>query len=118
VATKRARITNKLPQFADAVERKATRAVTKVVITGAAHASVLTPIDSSNLLNSQFKRIVSHGSKVIGIVGYTAGYAAPVHDPDVKQTFRRPTAQKEFLRKGFEESETLLRSIVAQEMKP
>jgi phage tail sheath protein FI len=111
------RITNRLPQFAAEVERKATRAVTKMVITGAAHASLYTPIDTSTLLNSQFKRIVQNGSKVIGIVGYTAGYAAPVHDPVVKQTFRRATAKKEFLRLGFEESADLLRSIVQQEMK-
>jgi hypothetical protein len=117
VAVKKVKVVNKLPQFAAEVERKATVAVTKMVITGAAHASLLTPIDTSTLLNSQFKRIYRNGSKVVGVVGYTAGYAAPVHDPAVKQSFRRSTAQKEFLRKGFEDSETLLRSIVRQEMK-
>lgn len=115
VATK-VKITNKLPQFAADVERKATRTVTKMTITGAAHASLLTPRTTSTLLNSQFKRIVTKGKKVVGIVGYTASYAAPVHSPKVKQTFRRATAEKEFLRKGFEESESLLRSIVQQEM--
>lgn len=115
---KRARITNKLPVFGLEVERKATRAVTKMVITGAAHAAVMTPIDTSNLLNSQYRRVGKIGTKVRGAVGYSADYAAPVHDPDVAQTFRRPTAVKEFLRKGFEESEDLLRSIVRDEMKP
>jgi hypothetical protein len=117
VASKPARITNKLPAFRAEVERKAVRAVTKVTITGAAQASLYTPIDTSNLLNSQFKRIVVVGDKVIGTVGYTAGYAAPVHSPNVKQTFRRSTARKEFLRLGFEENAELLRSIAVQEMK-
>jgi hypothetical protein len=118
VAGKRVRITNRLPAFTAEVERKATVAVTKMVVTGAAHASLFTPIDTSNLLNSQFKRIFQRGTKVIGIVGYTANYAAPVHAPSVKQTFRRATAKKEFLRLGFEESQDQLRSIVQQEMKP
>ena len=118
MAGKHVRIMNKLPQFADEVERKATRAITKVVITGAAHASLYTPVATSNLLNSQFRKVVTLGKKVLGIVGYTAAYAKPVHDPKVKQTFRRPSAKKEFLRKGFEDSEKVLRSIVEQEMKP
>jgi len=118
MAQKNVRITNKLPAFSDKVERKATRAVTKMVITGAAHASVYTPVDTSALLNSQFRKVVNLTHKVIGIVGYTADYAAAVHDPDNPQTFRRTTAKKEFLRLGFEESEGLLRSILKQEMKP
>jgi hypothetical protein len=118
MAKKAVRVTNRLPAFTAEVERKATRAVTKMVITGAAHASVMTPIATSTLINSQYRKVGKVGSKVRGAVGYTADYAAPVHDPDVAQTFRRPTAEKEFLRKGFEESAELLRSIVRDEMKP
>lgn len=118
MARKHVRITNRLPAFGAEVERKATRAVTKVVITGAAHASVFTPIDTSTLLNSQYRRVFNSGQAIRGVVGYSASYAMPVHDPDVVQAFRRATAQKEFLRKGFEDIADRLRSIVRDEMKP
>lgn len=71
-------------------------------ITGAAEASVLTPIDTSNLLNGQYRRVDRSGDQITGRVGYIADYALPVHDPDNPQKFRRATAEKEFLVKGFE----------------
>lgn len=116
MARKSVRVRSKLPQFAEKVKRKAEVAMTKVIITGAANASTMTPIAFSTLINSQYKRIFRSSEAVRGVVGYSAAYAMPVHDPDVKQTFRRATAEKEFLRKGFEESADLLRSIVRKEM--
>lgn len=113
----RARITNRLPQFLSAVEQKAARGVTQALILGASEASVMTPIDTSTLLNSQFRSVAKDGSKIVGTVGYTAEYAAYVHDPNVKQRFRRSTAEKEFLRKGFEEAEPNIRAVIAGAIK-
>lgn len=118
MARKAVRIRDKLPQFSEQVKRRAERAMTRMLITGAAQAAVMTPIDTSTLLNSQYRRIFRSAERVRGVVGYSASYALPVHDPDVAQTFRRSTAEKEFLRKGFEESREVLRSIVREEMKP
>ena len=111
------RMTNRLPQFLSAVEQKAARGVTQALILGASEASVMTPVDTSTLLNSQFRSVAKEGSKIVGTVGYTAEYATYVHDPNVKQNFRRSTAQKEFLRKGFEESEPNIRAVIAGAIK-
>lgn len=106
------RVVNKLPQFVASVEVKAARAMTQGLILGASEASVLTPIDTSTLLNSQYRSVEMKGAKVVGTVGYTADYAAAVHDPDNKQTFHRPTAVKEFLKKGFETAEPNIRAVI------
>lgn len=97
-----ARIIDKLPQFVDQVERRGARAVTQALILGASEASVLTPIDTSTLLNSQFRGLDVQQGKITGRVGYTAEYAGYVHDPAVVQNFTRPSAEKLFLTKGFE----------------
>jgi hypothetical protein len=110
------RTSNRLPQFL-AVEQKAARGVTQALILGASEASVMTPIDTSTLLNSQFRNVTKDGSKIVGTVGYTAEYARYVHDPNVKQKFRRSTAEKEFLRKGFEEAEPNIRAVITGAIK-
>ena len=106
------RLTNRLPQFTANVENKAARGMTQALILGASEASVLTPIDTSTLLNSQFRNVRKEGSRLVGTVGYTAEYAIPVHDPDNPQNFRRPSAEKEFLKKGFERAEPNIRAVV------
>lgn len=111
------RITNKLPQFVANVETKAARNMTQALILGASEASVLTPIDTSTLLNSQFRQIKQEGSQVIGTVGYTANYALPVHDPAHPQNFRRATAQKEFLKVGFERAEPNIKAVLVGAIK-
>jgi hypothetical protein len=112
-----ARITNKLPAFVESIERKAARGMTQALILGASEASVLTPIDTSTLLNSQFRRVEKDGTKVVGSVGYTASYALPVHDPDNPQNFTRPTAAKEFLKLGFERAEPNIRAVITGAIK-
>lgn len=106
------RITNKLPQFTASVEQRAARGMTQALILGASEASVLTPIDTSTLLNSQYRQVQKDGSKVVGTVGYTASYALSVHDPANPQNFRRATAEKEFLKKGFENAEPNIRAVI------
>jgi hypothetical protein len=98
----KARIVNRLPQFVGAVERKAARGMTQALVLGATEASVLTPIDTSVLLNSQYRNVEKRDGGIVGTAGYTADYALPVHDPDNPQNFRRASAEKEFLKKGFE----------------
>lgn len=114
----RARVVNKLPQFVASVHDRAERGMTQALILGASEASVLTPIgDTSNLINSQYKAVRRIPGKVIGTVGYTVSYALPVHDPDHPQTFRRASAQKEFLRKGFENAEPNIRAVLKGSLK-
>lgn len=112
-----ARITNNMPQFIGKVERNAARGLTQGLILGSSEASVLTPIDTSTLLNSQYRDLRKEGSKIIGSVGYTADYALPVHDPGNPQNFVRATAEKEFLRKGFERAEPNIRAVITGAIK-
>lgn len=112
------RTSNRLPQFLAAVEQKAARGVTQALILGASEASVMTPIDTNTLLNGQYRKGAEKiGNKIVGTVGYTAEYAKYVHDPNVKQKFRRSTAEKEFLRKGFEEAEPNIRAVITGAIK-
>lgn len=97
-------------------DRKIVRALTSAMIIGGSQAAIYTPIDTSYLINSQFREIVINGTRITGRVGYTANYAAYVHDPSIPQNFRRSTAQKEFLTKGFEDERELIGRTIAREM--
>lgn len=97
--------------------RKAVRAIYKALYIGGAQASLYTPIDTSTLINSQFRDVNVSGKMLTGRVGYSANYAVYVHDPSVKQNFRRSTARKEFLKLGFEESRSQIDKAIAEEMK-
>lgn len=98
----------------------AEKALTEVLITAAGFAATMTPIDTSNLINSQFRRITAGNSKASGMLGYTAAYAAAVHDkkgtlkgtntPREKSDPSRgnvwdPDAEPGFLVKAFEDSD-------------
>jgi len=111
------RVVNKLPQFIAGVERRAAFAINQALVKGAGEASVLTPIHSSNLLNSQFKHVRKEAGRIVGTVGYTADYALPVHDPSHPQNFRRATAEKSFLIKGFEKAKPEIDDLIAKTLK-
>ena len=97
--------------------RKVTRAIQAAMLIGGAQATLFTPIDTSTLINSQFREITVNGTRVTGRVGYSANYAVFAHDPKVKQTFRRATALKEFLTLGFEDSRYEIEAAMHQEMR-
>ncbi|MFP8461788.1 HK97 gp10 family phage protein [Enterobacter hormaechei] len=96
--------------------RKVVRAMQSALIIGGSQAALYTPIDTSTLINSQFREITVNGNRVTGRVGYSANYAAYVHDPSVPQNFRRATARKEFLTKGFEDTQRQIDAMIAKEM--
>ncbi|MDU9355854.1 HK97 gp10 family phage protein [Klebsiella sp. 141153] len=96
--------------------RKVVSAIQKAMIIGGAQASFYTPIDTNTLINSQFREIITNGTRVTGRVGYSANYAVYVHDPAVKQNFTRATARKEFLTKGFEDTRSQIDAAVKKEL--
>lgn len=96
--------------------RKAVRALQSALIIGSSQAALYTPIDTSTLINSQYRELDIKGTRLTGRVGYSANYAVYVHDPNVPQTFRRSTAQKEFLTKGFEDTRDLIDRTIKKEM--
>lgn len=96
--------------------RKVVRALQSAMIIGSSQAALYTPIDTSTLLNSQYRELINNGVRLTGRVGYTANYAVFVHDPNVPQTFRRATAQKEFLTKGFEDTRSQIDAVMRKEL--
>lgn len=100
----------------DITGRKIARAIQSALIIGSSQAALYTPIDTSLLINSQYRELVINGVRVTGRVGYSANYALTVHDPNVKQTFRRSTAEKEFLRKGFDDMREQIDAVVHKEL--
>lgn len=72
------RFTEKITQEIAVV--RAERAVTVALAIGGAYATLLTPVDTSFLRNSQMRKVEVRGSKVIGAVIYTAKYALAVHN--------------------------------------
>lgn len=100
----------------DVQGRKVVRAIQSALIIGSSQAALYTPIDTSTLLNSQFREMDANGTRVTGRVGYSANYAVYVHDPNVPQTFRRATARKEFLTKGFEDTRRQIDAVIKKEL--
>lgn len=98
--------------------KKMVRAATRIVTIVGIRAALYTPIDTSTLINSQFKNVVVKGTTISGRVGYSAEYALFVHDPKVKQKFRRATARKEFLKQAVEDDDIRLeiRRIIEEEL--
>ncbi|HBN9790676.1 TPA: hypothetical protein L3921_006109 [Pseudomonas aeruginosa] len=93
------------------------RAVYEVLSQGATMAQTMTPIDTSTLVNSQTAPQITVGPNgVEGSVGYTAAYAAAVHeapgtlagqsrdenDPS-RGNYWDKNAEPEFLTKGFDQ---------------
>ena len=106
-----------LDKFIGTVQgKKAARAVQSAIMIGSTQAAIYTPIDTSTLINSQYRELSVNGTIITGRVGYTANYAVFVHDPNVPQTFRRSTAQKEFLTKGFEDTREAISAVIRKEM--
>lgn len=92
---------------------RAERAVKAALITGSGYAAILTPVDTSFLINSRITKVERSGFGVLrGTLGYMANYAAAVHDPKRKQNFKKPGAEKEFLRKGFEDNRAAIDAAV------
>lgn len=110
------RIVNKIGAFRSEVEKKAYTTLTKVLLIGGANASQFTPVDTSTLLNSQYREVKRKDGGWRGRIGYTAYYAGYVHDPNIQQRFRRQSAKKEFLRLGFEDSKDMIDAIVKKGM--
>lgn len=135
------RITNNLPAFVDQVKFRAMRGMTQALVLGGSEAAALTPIDTSVLINSQFKRVEEDGGKIVGTVGYTAEYALAVHEMSGKlkglprADFGRtaggksfgggtgqgvywgPSGEPQFLRKGFENAEPNITAVLTGAIK-
>lgn len=88
------------------------RTVTEILIIGAGYASTMTPVDTSLLINSQYRQVTHIFGATFGRVGYTAEYAAAVNAasgklkgqprPGNRGAYWDPGGEPDFLVKGFE----------------
>ena len=101
----------------DVQGRKAVRAIQSALLIGGARAALYTPIDTSMLINSQYREMFVNGTRLTGRVGYSANYAAYVHDPNHPMKFRRSTAKKEFLYEGFRDERETINQVIRQELR-
>ena len=115
--------------------RKVIRALQSAMLIGGLRAAHYTPIDSSTLINSQFREIINKGVIITGRIGYSANYAAYVHEAAGKHLGKstpRPvdkgqapgsrgniwdnTGKPKFLTAGFEEERSAIDAVVAKEL--
>jgi hypothetical protein len=110
----------------------AQKALTVALIVGGSAADVLTPRDTSFLVNSRYREVKATTYGWSGRYGYAASYAAAVHDMPGdnvgKNTLRdpnnpgrgvmwQPDAEPEFLAKGFEQSKAAITDAVMRAMR-
>lgn len=88
------------------------RAMMEGLILGGNYAALLTPVDTANLINSQFYEMPTKtATGWTASVKYTANYAQAVHDGGPKD-WQKVGAEDEYLRKGFENnSPEIMRAI-------
>lgn len=98
-------------------------AVYAVLSQGRALADTMTPIDTSNLINSGYApQIRQERGKIVGTVGYTASYAFAVHEapgtlkgqprPGGRGDYWDPNAQPRFLVEGFDQLKSSIPAII------
>ncbi len=98
-------------------------AVYAVLSQGRAMADTMTPIDTSNLINSGYApQITVARGKVTGTVGYTASYAFAVHEASGtlkgqsrlsgRGDYWDPNAQPRFLVEGFDQLKSSVPAIL------
>lgn len=100
----------------DIAGRRAYRAIQAALQEGSLVAALYTPIDTSTLINSQYREVVARGTRITGRIGYSANYAIYVQDPAIPQMFRRSTAKKEFLQKGIEDAKPQMVAAIVREL--
>lgn len=124
----------------DVQGRKVVRAIQSALIIGSSQAALYTPIDTSTLLNSQFREMDANGTRVTGRVGYSAAYAAYVHDMPGKLkgqprahfgktregtefgggtgkgNYWDPHGEPQFLKKGFDEERDAITAVIKKEL--
>ncbi|MNZ12932.1 hypothetical protein D3C78_298150 [compost metagenome] len=91
---------------------RATATLTEVLIVAQGYATLWTPADTGNLRNSQYRIVQPYNGGVRGRIGYTARYAAAVHEASGKLrgqprgknrgNYWDPDGRPGFLREAFE----------------
>ncbi len=118
----RQQLTFAIPSHAE----KAMHVATSII---GGYATLMTPVDTSNLINSQYRIVKNTGTKVIAAIGYTAKYAAAVHEkpgtlrgagvmrPSGRGEFWNPSGEPMFLSKAGDENLAEIDNAIRRAMK-
>lgn len=68
----------------DITSKKSYAAATAAAIVIQSEAALRTPVDTSYLINSQFRRVIVNPDGAQAFIGYTAAYALAVHEASGK----------------------------------
>lgn len=101
--------------------------LTDVLRIAQGYATLMTPVDTANLRNSQYRDITPIREGLRGRVGYTAAYAAAVHDApgtlmgkpreNGRGNYWDDQGEPEFLSKAFDEGEAEIKAAIKRGMK-
>jgi len=93
------------------------KVMTEWLIIAGTESAALTPIDTSTLINSQYRDVFQGVESVSGRIGYFADYAYFVHSPKFPMKFRRASAEKNFLKKGIVRTSEVRRELLVKEIR-
>lgn len=122
-------VNQKLDQLGrDVIPEKAERSLYVAATIGAGYASLMTPIDTSLLVNSQYIQTSQTVTGPIAKIGYTAAYAAAVHNIKTNPIVPRPrqsgngftwdpNGEPYFLTNGFEQNQAEIFEAFKRAMK-
>lgn len=112
--------------IADISGRKAVRAVQSALFIIGSEAAPMVPRDTSTLLNSQYREINFIGTKISGRVGFSANYAASVHDASGKLkgqprdngrgNYWDPSGEPKFLEKAAKATRSQVIDLIKKEL--
>ncbi len=107
--------------------QKIVAALTSASIIIATEAASMTPIDTSTLINSQYRTIDVNGTRVTGRIGYSANYALYVHGASGKLkgqprangngAYWSPSGEPKFLDKAVENTRSMVDAAIMREMR-
>ncbi|EPY4669865.1 TPA: hypothetical protein PCH61_001494 [Klebsiella pneumoniae] len=100
----------------DITGRRLPRAMAAALHEAGLVAAIYTPVDTSTLINSQFKEVITNGTRITGRIGYSANYAIYVADPNIPQKFTLPRARKEFLQHGVADAKPQMAAAFQREL--
>ena len=109
------------------IPQKAEKAAFAAITTGGAIANTYAPVEYGFLRGSQFRMVQLSGTAYIGAVGYTAEYAAAVHNAkgtlkgkpraSGRGTYWSPSAKPKFLSGAFDDNRQDIDNVVYKAMK-
>lgn len=107
--------------------QKIVTAITSASIIIATEAASMTPIDTSTLINSQYRSIDVNGTRVTSRIGYSASYALYVHNARGKLkgqprangngAYWGPNGEPKFLDKAVENTRSMVDAAIMREMR-